>query len=200
MLLHCLFILLGFVLLIKGADFLVSGASSLAKSLSIPDLIIGLTVVAMGTSAPELVVNLFSATRGDEKIEGMDMVFGNIIGSNMFNTFVILGIASLIYPLEVRLSVLKKDLPYSFAALLALFLLVNDTLIFGFRWEGGALGMFDSIVLIAIFVAFLSHTFLHARAGRDSESEDIDSFPLWKSILYVVLGGGGLGLWRTLGR
>lgn len=184
-----LLVVLGFLLLIKGADLLVSGASSLAKTFHIPDLVIGLTVVAMGTSAPELVVNLFSAGKVGE-INGVEVVFGNIIGSNMFNTFVILGIASLIYPLDVRFGVLKKDLPYSFVAIVLLFFLVNDHL---FSAGNNALNMVDAIVLVVLFVVFLTHTFLMVRRGGEGEEiEDITSFPVRKSLLYVLLGMAGL--------
>ncbi len=118
-------IVVGFGLLIKGADLLVAGASSMAKRFNISDIAIGLTVVAMGTSAPELVVNILAGTSGYNEV-----VFGNIIGSNIFNMFLILGIAAVIYPLSVQPNTLWKEVPYSLFATIIFFLLVNDILFF----------------------------------------------------------------------
>ncbi|MCP4458429.1 MAG: calcium/sodium antiporter, partial [Cytophagales bacterium] len=126
-----LLVSVGFILLIKGADFLVNGASSFAKRFHISDLAIGLTVVAMGTSAPELVVNIISGAEGTLD----DVVFGNIIGSNIFNLFLILGIASVIYPLTVESNALWKEIPYSFFVTIIFFLLVNDVWIHGRDFE-----------------------------------------------------------------
>ena len=147
----------------------------------------------MGTSAPELVVNMISSQSEGQGVNPMEVVFGNIIGSNIFNTFVILGIASVIYPLEVRSGVLRKDLPYSFFALIALFFFVNDQFFFG---NPDTLGMYDAVFLLVAFVVFLWHTFRNARRHSDSEEEleDIVLLPVWKSVLYVSLGMVGLAL------
>ncbi len=130
-LLNFLLVVVGFVLLIKGADYLVNGASSLAKRFNVSDIAIGLTVVAMGTSAPELVVNIISGSVQDGTSGANEVVFGNIIGSNIFNIFLILGIASIIYPLTVERNALWKEVPYSLLATFIFFILVNDALFFG---------------------------------------------------------------------
>ena len=176
----------GFVLLIKGADFLVSGASSLAKKFKISDLAIGLTIVAMGTSAPELLVNILS---GSQNKTGL--VFGNIIGSNIFNLFLILGIASIIFPMSVRRSVLVKDVPYCIAGLVLLLVLANDSWFFG---GPDGLSRLDCIILLSVFVLFLGHTFVNLRKGTevDLEDEDIVTYSASKSIIFIVLGIVGL--------
>ncbi|RMD59413.1 sodium:calcium antiporter, partial [Candidatus Parcubacteria bacterium] len=116
--------ILGFVFLIKGADLLVDGSGSIAKKYGISDLVIGLTIVAFGTSAPELIVSSLAALRGSA-----DIAFGNIIGSNISNTLLILGTVAVIRPLVVKQSTVSKEIPLSFLAILAVGLLVNDGLI-----------------------------------------------------------------------
>ena len=181
-------LILGFLMLIKGADLLVSGASSLAKRFRVSDLAIGLTIVAMGTSAPELVVNILSSKDGEKT----SLAFGNIVGSNIFNLFLILGTASVILPLAVKGSVLRKDLPYSVVSLLLFVLLINDT------WFGGtenAFSWIDGLVLLIFFVVYMLHTFWNMRRGIDvdeEEEEDIPRYSLGKSIVYVALGMVGL--------
>jgi cation:H+ antiporter len=123
MLINILLLVLGFVILINGADWLVEGASSLAKRFRVSDLAIGLTIVAFGTSMPEMIVNVFAAYSGHP-----DIVFGNIIGSNNFNLFVVLGIAGIISPLAVQSSTVWKEIPLSFMAVLMLFILSSDFL------------------------------------------------------------------------
>ena len=137
---------LGFVLLIKGADWLVEGGSALAKKYNISDLAIGLTIIAFGTSAPELVVNTFAAYKNHS-----DIVFGNIIGSNNFNLFVILGIAGLISPLVVQSSTVWKEIPLSLFAALLLFLLAN----FMFNAGDRSLSRLEGAVLLIMFFLFL---------------------------------------------
>ena len=126
MVLPIVLLLVGFAILIKGADFLVNGASSAAKKYGISNLAIGLTVVAFGTSMPELIVSLVSALDGKN-----DASFGNVIGSNNFNLLFILGIAGLIYPLVVHRNTIKYEVPLSFLAAGVLFVLVNDSLFWG---------------------------------------------------------------------
>ncbi len=121
MILQIVFLVFGFLVLIKGADWLVDGASNLAKKFNISDLAIGLTIVAFGTSAPELVVNAFASYQNHP-----DIVFGNVIGSNNFNLFIILGIAGLISPLVVQRSTVWKEIPLSFIAIIILYFLTND--------------------------------------------------------------------------
>src|SRR5882672_5893666 len=166
MLFPVLLLFVGFAILIKGADFLVNGASSAAKKYGISNLAIGLTVVAFGTSMPELIVSLLSALDGNN-----DASFGNVIGSNNFNLLFILGVAGLIYPLVVQKNTVKYEVPLSLLAAGVLFLLVNDTFLWGSdpieltSAEGatksyqGLLGRFDSIILLVFFVAFLLYIY-----------------------------------------
>lgn len=188
---NLLLVAVGFVLLIKGADFLVNGSSSLAKRFNVSDIAIGLTVVAMGTSAPELVVNIISGTELSQ--EGTnDIVFGNIIGSNIFNIFLILGISSVIYPLTVQQNALWKEIPYSLLATFIFFILVNDVIFFD--KDVNTLGTLDAIILMVMFVLFLTYIFMNlTRNPDDSELvEDIEVYSNLKTTLMIVFGIAGL--------
>ncbi|MDA0196298.1 MAG: calcium/sodium antiporter [Bacteroidetes bacterium] len=178
-------IVVGFVLLIKGADYLVDGSSSMAKRFNVSDLAIGLTVVAMGTSAPELVVNIIGGTSGYTEV-----VFGNIIGSNIFNMFLILGIASVIYPLTVHKNTLWREVPYSLFATVVFFFLVNDALFFGS--ESSSMSMIDSIILLVLFLGFLIQVFIGMKRTGDTDTEDIEIYSTLKTVLMIV--GGIIGL------
>lgn len=178
-------VVVGFVLLIKGADFLVNGSSSLAKRFNVSDIAIGLTVVAMGTSAPELVVNLVAGAE-----ENKDLVFGNIIGSNIFNIFLILGVSSVIYPLTVQKNALWKEIPYSLLATIVFFILVNDALFFGS--ESSGLSTTDGVILLVMFVAFLAYIFLNLQRNPDGELEEIVIYGSLKTTLLIVFGIAGL--------
>lgn len=184
-LINLLLIIVGFVLLIKGADFLVNGASSLAKRFNISDIAIGLTVVAMGTSAPELVVNIISGGT-----ENHGLVFGNIIGSNIFNIYLILGVASVIYPLTVQRNALWKEVPYSLLATFMFFILVNDAIFF--EKDYNSLGLWDGVILIVMFVGFLTYIFLNLQRTPDAEGEDIVMYNSVKTTIMIVLGIAGL--------
>ena len=178
-------IVVGFILLIKGADYLVVGASSMAKRFHVSDIAIGLTVVAMGTSAPELVVNIISGTSGYTEV-----VFGNIIGSNIFNMFLILGIAAVIYPLSVQPNTLWKEVPYSLFATIVFFLLVNDVLFFG--GEKSMLSKIDSFILIALFIGFLLQVFFNMKRTGETDTEEIEILSATRTI--VMIFGGIVGL------
>lgn len=179
-----IFLLLGFVLLIKGADFLVEGASAIAKKFGISDIIIGLTVVSMGTSAPELVVSINAAIDGNTGI-----VFGNVIGSNIANTCLILGIAGLIYPLIVQRNTAFIELPISLLIIVAVFILSNDENILGSSQS--FLGRIDGILLLIGFIAFLIYVFRSAKNEPDTK-EIIKPMPAWKSTLFIAGGLAGL--------
>jgi cation:H+ antiporter len=157
-------LLVGFAILIKGADFLVNGASSVAKKNGISNLAIGLTVVAFGTSMPELIVSMLSAIDGKN-----DASFGNVIGSNNFNLLFILGIAGLIYPLVVQRNTVKYEVPLSLLAAGILFLLVNDTMIFGS--EINILSRFDSIILLVFFGLFMIYIYKTMSVSSDLADE-----------------------------
>lgn len=150
MLLQSLLALLGFILLIKGADWMVNGAGNLAKKFNVSDLTIGLTIVAFGTSAPELVVNLTAALQNHP-----DIVFGNVIGSNNFNLFVTLGIVGVILPISVQSSTVWKEIPISLAAVILMFILSNTFL----GQEKQLLSRLDGILLLLMFVLFLLYVY-----------------------------------------
>ncbi|MFY0627376.1 MAG: calcium/sodium antiporter [Reichenbachiella sp.] len=182
-----LLIIIGFILLIKGADFLVNGASSLAKRYHVSDIAIGLTVVAMGTSAPELVVNIISGSGGHN-----DVVFGNIIGSNIFNMYMILGISAVIYPLTVQKNALWKEVPYSLLATIVLFVIINDQLFFGA--ENNSASVIDGIILLVMFCVFLFYVFKNMQRTGDigADMEEIEMHGSLKTTLMIVFGIGGL--------
>ena len=186
-----LLIIIGFFLLIKGADLLVNGASSLAKRFNVSDIAIGLTIVAMGTSAPELVVNIISGTVVTEN-GTHDVVFGNIIGSNIFNIFLILGISSIIYPLTVQRNALWKEIPYSLVATVIFFILVNDQMFH--LGPTSQLGIIDGIILLVMFSFFILYIFLNLKRNPDDSElvEDIVILTSLKTTLYIILGIGGL--------
>lgn len=181
MILQLALLAIGLVLLVKGADWLVDGASVLAKKNNVSDLAIGLTIVAFGTSAPELVVNVVASSENHP-----DIVFGNIIGSNNFNLFVILGIAGLITPLAVQSSTVWKEIPYSFFAGVVLLLLANNY----FRTSSGEISILDAIVLLVFFAAFLYYVATQLKANPDTELVVYNDYSNWK-IWLLILGGLG---------
>jgi cation:H+ antiporter len=194
MLTYLLF-LLGFVFLIKGADWLVDGAGSIAKKYHISNLVIGLTIVAFGTSAPELVVNLISSFQGKT-----DLAIGNIVGSNIANIFLILGVASIIYPLKVKSNTVWKEIPFSLLGALILFIMANDALFDGVGFS--ALTRTDGLALIGFFCIFLYYTFGIAKNTEKSSSDEVVERPLKFSILMVLGGLTGLvigGQWIVEG-
>ena len=189
-LLNFVLVVAGFVLLIKGADYLVNGASSLAKRFNISNIAIGLTVVAMGTSAPELVISVISGSVEDGTSGANEVVYGNIIGSNIFNIFLILGISSIIHPLTVERNALKKEVPYSLLATLIFFILVNDTLFFGASQSG--LDVKDGIILLVMFLMFMGYIFMNIRRNPEAELDDITVHSNLKTTLMIFFGIAGL--------
>jgi cation:H+ antiporter len=172
-------IAVGFALLIKRADFLVNGASSLAKRFNASDIAIGLTVVAMGTSAPELVVILISGAKGAN-----DVIFGNIIGSNIFNMFLILGIAAVIHPLTVQKNALWKEIPFSLIMTIFNLVLVNHKMFFGA--ETNTASAIDGIILLVLFIIFLVYIFLNMTRGDSESALDGDDILLYGSVKTTV--------------
>ena len=161
---HLLLLAAGFTLLVKGADFLVEGSSSLAKKLRVSEIVIGLTVVAFGTSAPELAINVIAAARGS-----VDIAFGNIVGSNLINILVILGISGLIFPLKVQKNTVWKEIPFLLFSSVLVFLLANDSLLWG-RTES-VLSRIDSLILLSGFAFFSIYVFMISRVRADSAPE-----------------------------
>lgn len=173
----------GLVLLVFGADWLVNGASALAKKMKVSDLAIGLTIVSFGTSAPEFVVNTFAAYQGNH-----DIVFGNVIGSNNFNLFIILGIAGIITPLTVQSSTVWKEIPISLLAAVLLLFLVNDTF---FSSNENILGHIDGLILFAFFALFLFYVYKQLREEITPTTEQKQR-PVYILVGLVLLGLTGL--------
>lgn len=185
MLTYFLFIL-GFFVLIKGANLLVDGSASVAKKLHIPNIVIGLTIVAFGTSAPEFVVNIFASAQGNTEI-----AIGNILGSNIANIFLILGISAIIYPLVTKRNTVWKEIPLSLLAALILCALVNDIRIDGGTFSG--LTRIDGIVLLSFFIIFLYYTFgISKVTGETEDIESIKDISYLKSTIFILLGLTGL--------
>lgn len=178
------FLILGFVLLIKGADLLVGGASSIAKRFGISALVIGLTVVAFGTSSPELIVNIFASINGNT-----DIAIGNILGSNIANILLILGISAIIYPLAVTKGTVWKEIPFSLLAIIVVAFMANDTF-----FDGG-LSMIvrsEGLVLVAFFAIFLYYTYSISKVEGSETQTEIKEVSTLKSIIWIVLGLVGL--------
>lgn len=177
----------GFVLLIKGADYLVKGASSIARIFNISDLIIGLTIVAFGTSMPEMIVNIFASAKGSS-----DIAIGNVVGSNIFNILVILGVSSVIYPLVVTKRTVWIEIPLTLLAAIMLGVLANDYIFTKSSFRG--LTRIDGLILLCFFAAFMYYIF-HVTMKKDKTSDtssDTQRFTLSKSILFVAIGFAGL--------
>jgi len=179
--------ILGFFLLIKGADFLVTGASSVARRFHVSDLVIGLTVVAFGTSTPELFVNIIASMKGST-----DIAIGNVLGSNIANILLILGVASIIYPLSVTRGTVWKELPFSLLAAVVLGIMANDQIID--KASVSAISRIDGLVLLCFFLIFLYYSFSIAK-GIDGLSSQLpsESHSMIKSIIMIVAGLFGLG-------
>nr|WKN34530.1 calcium/sodium antiporter [Tunicatimonas sp. TK19036] len=156
---------LGFVLLIKGADWLVSGASSIAKKYQVSDMVIGLTIVSMGTSMPELVVNILASLSGSA-----ELAVGNVFGSNIANILLILGVAALIYPLPLQRSTVVSEIPFSLMAAMLVGFLANAALFD--KYQGLIVSRTDGSILLFFFVLFMLYIFKVAREGGESEAEE----------------------------
>ena len=187
MLVNILILIVGVALVLTGADALTGGASDLARRWGISELIIGLTVVALGTSMPELVVSVISSFQNKP-----DLAVGNVIGSNLFNTLIILGITALICPVSVSKQVVGKDIPWSILSSLILLVMASGMILDGV--SDNQISRSSGIVLLLLFITFIYYTILVAKndATPADEQEDVKPAPVWKSLLYIV--GGLLGL------
>ena len=191
MLVNLIYIIVGIALVIWGADRLTDGAASLARGMRVPEIIIGLTIVAAGTSAPELFVSLVSAIKGTS-----DLAVGNVIGSNIYNTMLIVGCSALVAPMAVSPSTVKKDIPFSVLASLLLFMLCFDDMDSPHLW-GNELTRSDGLIMLAGFAAFMIYTFNAAKKDglmpTEEELEENSELPkdyskLWRNISFMVLG------------
>lgn len=185
----------GILVIILSANWLVDGASALAKKFGISDIVIGLTIVAFGTSAPELTVNIFSAVRGST-----DIAIGNVLGSNISNIFLILGITCMVNPVGILDNTKWKEIPFSLLAVIVLGIISNDSFID--NAGGNVISRIDGLVLLCFMAIFMVYTFEMAR--RQSNDVPIDANPAsvntekqlpgWKAALFILLGITGLFL------
>lgn len=187
--LNFVLLLVGFAALIKGADFFVDGSSSLARTFRVPGVIIGLTVVALGTSAPELAVSTSAALSGSNEI-----ALSNVVGSNLFNTLMVLGICALIRPVPVEKGIIKRDFPLSIAASIAVFAAVGINVFSGYypldtkmSENVGLVSRPLSIGLLVIFIGYLTFLIIHARKNPTDEPEK-KPLPVWQSLLLIAVG------------
>lgn len=179
-----LLLIVGFVALILGANWLVDGATSVGIRAKLSPLIIGLTIVAFGTSLPELIINIFSCIKGSS-----GLAIGNIVGSNIMNILLILGVASLIYPIDVSRISIRRDIPAGFMATAALFLMANDF----FLGSSHTINWMEGLTLLVMAAGYLYLTMVK----NESPSTEVEAIqipmPWWKTILFIVLGI--VGLW-----
>lgn len=175
----------GLALIILGATWLVNGASSIARSYGISDLVIGLTIVGFGTSAPELAINIYAAVNGSA-----DLAIGNILGSNIANILLILGLSAVIFPIQVAKSAKWREIPLSLLAIIILAVFLNDSF-FGFS-KVNTLSRIDGIILLVFMAAFLFYAFKTSKKVVGAEEEKHVNIPLWKAIGMIILGLAGL--------
>ncbi len=180
MLLQFLYIIIGVAMVLWGADRLTEGASALARRMHVPEIVIGLTIVAAGTSAPELFVSLMSALKGTP-----DMAVGNVVGSNIFNALLIVGCAAMVAPMVIAPSTVKKDMPFAVGA---------SILLLGAILIGHDVSRLDGLVLLAGFVLFMTYTFRVALKKDANDEPEAAATPVnvWLSLLYVAVGLGCL--------
>ncbi len=178
MLVQLALLAVGFVLLVKGADWFVDGASEIAAKLKIPPLIIGLTIVAMGTSAPEAAVSISAALKGSAEI-----TIGNIMGSNILNILIILGLAAVITPLAVERSTVRREMPF----------LVGISLLLLFQGWDGVISFLDGLILTVLFAAYLTYLLVRVKS-QPQEQEPSGQRSLWKILLLTAVGLGAIVL------
>ena len=187
------FIIIGVVLIIWGADRLTEGASSLARGMRVPEIVIGLTIVAAGTSAPELFVSLVSAIKGTS-----DLAVGNVLGSNIFNTLLIVGCSAAVAPIAVAPNTVKKDIPFAIVASLLLFILCFDDMSSPHLW-GNEISRQDGLILLVGLLALMFYTFRMAinsgelklreeELGVEPVKEPRDYSRLWINLAWIIVG------------
>lgn len=186
MLVYILFVV-GFVLLIKGADFLVDGATSIGKKMNISSMIIGLTIVSFGTSLPELLVNLISSYK-----DTPDIGVGNVLGSNIANIWLILGVSAMINPLPITKNTYFIEVPFSLTAALLVGFLANATL-FG-KSQDFRISQYDGLILLFFFALFMGYVYIVSKQRKSelTSTTEFTEMPLWKSVVLIVVGCAGL--------
>lgn len=176
-------LIVGFVLLIKGADYFVEGASDVASRLKVPSMIIGLTIVAMGTSLPECAVSVTASLSGNNAL-----AVANAVGSNIFNLMVVCGACALFVPLAVQIDTLKKEFPFSIGC---------AVLLVAFGYFGMSLGHIDGIIMLVLFAFYLASMIMSARKARKEaqeapEEELHENLPIWKCVLFIIGGAAAI--------
>ncbi|MCM1293562.1 MAG: calcium/sodium antiporter [Bacteroides sp.] len=188
--LSIVYLVVGLVLILVGANALTDGSASIARRMGISDLVVGLTVVAFGTSAPELVISVISAINGSS-----ELAVGNVVGSNIFNILVIVGVTALVVPIKVGKSVMSNEIPLVLLSSVVLLVMANSPLLDG--TTDSVVTRVDGLVLLLFFAVFMRYTFSQAKqpepeiAEQDPAAEDASSRPemkTWKAVLYVVGG------------
>ena len=171
---NIIYIVFGILMVLWGAGKLTDGATSIAAKMKIPPMIIGLTVVAMGTSMPEFFVSFVSALKGTS-----DLAVGNVVGSNIFNTMLIVGTTALVTPMVIAKSTVKKDITFAVLASAMLLPMAID----------GSISRIDAAVLFAVFIAFMLYTVRSAKKDKDSGNEDeVKEMPVWRAVAFFALG------------
>lgn len=174
MILNILFIVIGIVLVLWGADRLTDGAVAVAEKMKMPQIVIGLTIVAMGTSMPEFCVSLISALKGTS-----DLAVGNIVGSNIFNTLLIVGVSALVAPMSIMKTTVRKDIPFALVASALLLIMCLD----------GDISRIDAAILFVMFLIFMYITLRGAKAqGTDLEEKEKKPMATWLSIVWILVG------------
>lgn len=174
MLIQFLLLAVGFLMLVKGADWFVDGSAGIADKFGVPQLVIGLTIVAMGTSAPEAAVSITAAIKGSA-----DITIGNVVGSNILNILIILGITSVIVSVAVAKSTIKYEIPYM--------LLITALLLF-LGCTGNVIGFAEGVILWLAFILYLGYLFMMAKKNKEEVTEDAAEQPIWKLLVAAVVG------------
>lgn len=181
-----LILIAGLAILIKGADFLIDGSSSIAKKLKVPYIVIGLVVVAFGTSLPELVVNILASSQG-----ATDLAIGNVIGSNLSNILLILGVAAIIFPLSLKTGTTWKEIPLSLLAIILVFVVANDVMLDGAT--GNIMSRIDGIILLSFFLIFIYYTYGVSKI-KNTVEDGVKTYKNWIALAMIVGGAAGLAL------
>lgn len=173
--LNIVLLVVGFAMLVKGADWFVDGAAGIAEKFGIPQLVVGLTIVAMGTSAPEAAVSITAALKGTA-----DIAVGNVVGSNILNILIILGLTGFITNVAVQKSTLFCEIPYMLGITVALLFM---------GMHGGSINLVEGIILWVLFIIYLAYLFVMAKKGKQSADESKESRPVWKLLIAAIVGG-----------
>lgn len=172
--LNIILLIVGFVMLIKGADWFVEGVAGIAEKFGIPQLVIGLTIVAMGTSAPEAAVSITSALKGNAGI-----TIGNVVGSNILNVLIILGLTAVITNVAIQKSTIRYELP---------FMLVITLVMIGLGMTGGNINLVEGIIMWVLFLVYMAYLFVMAKKGKQENEGPAEDRPIWKLLLMGVIG------------